>query len=273
MNQAFLDKLIKATERIPGGLASGKPDSMFNPMAIWAGTKVEKEHTGDTTVAKEIAKDHLTEDPLYYGKLKLMEQGALDSKVKKVKDPEKIKKAEFLQHLVVLNDLVILTHTYNDLFKSSSGEGSRGGKVIGHTKSGHPIYDSEQKDKKPDVEKPETKKPEEKPRDNKKDPNVKERKPHPGEEAWRLNNLPAVEKVKTYVPNDGTTPSPYDHDNLKAYKLLMREYLRSGVDFKGRITYDTKANKITLLANPEFTRSLMAKMIQHTKTSLPPPKR
>ena len=33
------------------------------------GTAVEKEHTSDPKAAKEIAIDHLTEDPEYYSKL------------------------------------------------------------------------------------------------------------------------------------------------------------------------------------------------------------
>lgn len=37
------------------------------------GVKVEMEHTDDRSVAKEIAKDHLSEDPKYYSKLKKIE--------------------------------------------------------------------------------------------------------------------------------------------------------------------------------------------------------
>ena len=37
------------------------------------GIKVEAEHTSDPKVAEEVAKDHLTEDPLYYEKLAKME--------------------------------------------------------------------------------------------------------------------------------------------------------------------------------------------------------
>jgi len=39
------------------------------------GQKVEKEHTTDIKIAKEIARDHLTEDPDYYTKLAKMEAG------------------------------------------------------------------------------------------------------------------------------------------------------------------------------------------------------
>jgi hypothetical protein len=37
------------------------------------GIKVEAEHTDDSKIAAEIAKDHLTEDPLYYEKLAKVE--------------------------------------------------------------------------------------------------------------------------------------------------------------------------------------------------------
>lgn len=60
-------------EKIIGGLGDNKPDSGFDPKCLAHGIEVEKEHTKDKKVAKEIAKDHLTEDPKYYKKLKKME--------------------------------------------------------------------------------------------------------------------------------------------------------------------------------------------------------
>lgn len=61
-------------ELITDGLADGKPDSDFNKDQLAAGIKVEMEHTNDPNVAKEIAKDHLTEDPEYYVKLATIEK-------------------------------------------------------------------------------------------------------------------------------------------------------------------------------------------------------
>lgn len=66
---------------IEGGLAAGKKVGEFDPRALAKGTQVEMEHTNDPAVAQEIAADHLTEDPLYYEKLELMEEGALDDLV------------------------------------------------------------------------------------------------------------------------------------------------------------------------------------------------
>ncbi len=37
--------------------------------AVKKGTKVEKEHSKKTNIAKEIARDHVKEDPKYYDKL------------------------------------------------------------------------------------------------------------------------------------------------------------------------------------------------------------
>lgn len=66
-------------ERIPGGLAAGRPDSAFDPEQLAAGIEVELEHTSDPAVAKEIAKDHLMEDPRYYVKLRRLEDKALSA--------------------------------------------------------------------------------------------------------------------------------------------------------------------------------------------------
>lgn len=66
-------------ERVPGGLASGMNlediSKMHNveltimKMQLRKGIQVEMEHTPDPEVSKEIALDHLYEDPFYYEKL------------------------------------------------------------------------------------------------------------------------------------------------------------------------------------------------------------
>lgn len=74
-------------EKIPGGLSKGmtlrdiakKHDKKGHDMLSFLkkelikGTKVEMEHTSDPVIAFEIAKDHLSEDPEYYNKLKKIE--------------------------------------------------------------------------------------------------------------------------------------------------------------------------------------------------------
>lgn len=55
--------------QLPGGRGDYRPDSAFDPQELARGIKVELEHTRDREIAKEIAKDHLIEDPSYYLKL------------------------------------------------------------------------------------------------------------------------------------------------------------------------------------------------------------
>ena len=52
------------------------PDSEYDSKQLAKGIKVEKEHTDDPEKAKEIAKDHLSEFPDYYTRLKKMEDSA-----------------------------------------------------------------------------------------------------------------------------------------------------------------------------------------------------
>jgi len=61
---------------VPGGLADQKDIKNFDPKDIEKGRKVELEHTDSDAIAKEVAADHLTEDPKYYDKLEKMEKGA-----------------------------------------------------------------------------------------------------------------------------------------------------------------------------------------------------
>ena len=56
-------------DQIPGGKADKKLPSDFDPEQLAKGVKVELEHTSSPHLAKEIAMDHLAEDPDYYTKL------------------------------------------------------------------------------------------------------------------------------------------------------------------------------------------------------------
>jgi hypothetical protein len=64
----------KHKDRIKGGLADSKQPKDFNQKALKQGIKVEREHTTDGDIAREIAMDHLSEDNQYYRKLKKMEK-------------------------------------------------------------------------------------------------------------------------------------------------------------------------------------------------------
>jgi hypothetical protein len=66
--------ILKESEKIKGGIGDKRPDNDFDAEQLKNGIKVEMEHTGDPKIAKEIAKDHLTEDPNYYKKLKKIEK-------------------------------------------------------------------------------------------------------------------------------------------------------------------------------------------------------
>jgi hypothetical protein len=77
-------KFDQLVEAVLNGLAKGKtPQDLADKhgvpldqieQQISAGLKVELEHTKDPSVAKEIAMDHLFEDPDYYTKLKTIEK-------------------------------------------------------------------------------------------------------------------------------------------------------------------------------------------------------
>jgi hypothetical protein len=61
---------------LPGGKADNLPDREFSPVALAEGAKHEHEHTGNDQAAKEIAKDHLSEDAHYYEKIKEIEKAS-----------------------------------------------------------------------------------------------------------------------------------------------------------------------------------------------------
>ena len=70
-----IDDLLKhAKELIPGGLADGKPSSIFPKDQVEKGIQVEHEHTDDSAVAQEIVEDHLVENDEYYDYLDDMEE-------------------------------------------------------------------------------------------------------------------------------------------------------------------------------------------------------
>lgn len=85
MKRLSLKSIIREMEDdiVKGGLSNGmslediakKHDVDINELKteLKMGIKVEMEHTDNPALAKEIAKDHLFEDPRYYTKLKSIE--------------------------------------------------------------------------------------------------------------------------------------------------------------------------------------------------------
>ena len=68
-------------DKIPGGLADKKKPSDFEPTQLAKGVKVEMEHVDDPDIAREIAMDHLVEDPKYYDKLATIEESEILSEI------------------------------------------------------------------------------------------------------------------------------------------------------------------------------------------------
>lgn len=60
-------------DQLPGGLADNSKPSDFDPKQLAMGIRVELEHANSLKVAREIAMDHLKEDPRYYTKLRRIE--------------------------------------------------------------------------------------------------------------------------------------------------------------------------------------------------------
>jgi hypothetical protein len=134
------------TDKIPGGLASGKSlvdIAIHHGDPSWAsiqfelfekqlekqlekGIKIEMEHTSDESIAREIAMDHLWEDPKYYGKLEKIEEIKIQKPdiVFKVTIPkeweEKLVKTE--DKLKCYEDIVANNTKFFDYLSSSVGE-------------------------------------------------------------------------------------------------------------------------------------------------------
>lgn len=73
---AAADKISRSGQNdlLPGGKADNLPAREFSAPALAEGAKHEHEHTDNDQIAKEIAKDHLSEDPAYYDKHKEAQQ-------------------------------------------------------------------------------------------------------------------------------------------------------------------------------------------------------
>jgi hypothetical protein len=66
---SFVPVVVRKHNELFGGTADFKSESDFDSEQLKKGIEVEYEHTNDYDLAKEIAMDHLAEDPKYYDKL------------------------------------------------------------------------------------------------------------------------------------------------------------------------------------------------------------
>ena len=93
----YLESITEARkkQKLKGGKGDKLTADQVNPYEFKKGWKHELEHTDDIEKAKEIAIDHLTEDPMYYSRLATMEKQVktrtdihveLDKKKTNVKD-------------------------------------------------------------------------------------------------------------------------------------------------------------------------------------------
>ena len=73
----ILNEMINShIDQLEGGLADRYTPSKYNQRELAMGIEVEKEHTPNPDIAREIAMDHLEEIPDYYTRLKKMEDEA-----------------------------------------------------------------------------------------------------------------------------------------------------------------------------------------------------
>jgi hypothetical protein len=99
-----------------GGKADNVPDREFSPTSLAEGQEDEHEHTDDSQVAKEIAKDHLSKDPQYYKKEKLIEQ--LPAKIASVYMQQLKNLASFREPIVYDESKPVYQNVVNHLFKA-----------------------------------------------------------------------------------------------------------------------------------------------------------
>lgn len=141
-------------DKIKGGKADYMEKSDFDIDQLKRGIEVEMEHTDDPEIAKEIAMDHLAEDPRYYSKLDLIhkeeereeelergEEYDKDSDLRRVMSYEEFINDKKMKYLKLFEDFLYEQDdgfgeldfffskegdTHNYFFKLSSKEEQRG---------------------------------------------------------------------------------------------------------------------------------------------------
>lgn len=92
------------------------PDEQFDLMELEKGIEVEKEHTDDVELAKQIAKGHLLEDKLYYQKLERMEATS-KNRGDSVQDADKPRKMVMGGALQDMGSRVVMQDELHSLIK------------------------------------------------------------------------------------------------------------------------------------------------------------
>jgi hypothetical protein len=70
----MLMELFLFEDKLPGGKGDSVDVEKLDQKELEIGIKHELEHTGDREIAREIAIDHLAEDPHYYSNLEKAER-------------------------------------------------------------------------------------------------------------------------------------------------------------------------------------------------------
>jgi len=81
IKDAYRVDIVNFKDRLKGGRADGKPITNYDLKELLDGIRFEREHTGDTLLALEIAMDHLETVPDYYYRLHIMEKEIMFEKL------------------------------------------------------------------------------------------------------------------------------------------------------------------------------------------------
>lgn len=135
-------ELKAAADALPGGVADSAPDSDFSKTDLAEGAKHEHEHTRNDQIAKEIAKDHLHEDPAYYEKVKMIEKDAMPEIVRRV--TKSAASVYVNQALNALNTRQPIRYDYNkpvfQNIQNQLAEMKRRGDFIMQSRRNHEMY-------------------------------------------------------------------------------------------------------------------------------------
>ena len=99
VKKSWLSELTKVCEELEGGLGDSTSEKDVDDKELARGIEVEKEHTGDPEIAKEIALDHLAEHSKYYTALDKMEKELEEGENEK-EAADKYASPKFVQRLL-----------------------------------------------------------------------------------------------------------------------------------------------------------------------------
>jgi len=108
VSKKLKDKKVK--DLIPGGIDKGSPDSDFDPKQLEKGIEIEMEHTDDPEIAKEVAKDHLSEVQNYYltdkgeSRLDILEEDADKEYEEQIAGKKAVRHPSFVMEVIELID-------------------------------------------------------------------------------------------------------------------------------------------------------------------------